>query len=123
MMIGLFIWLAFATWLMQPSLVTICDVRTETVPCATYGETSVLSIACYGEVKYNCRTFCSVCLYEGHRSTLQQGICTSTLAAATSSYDADGRYHYNDPNVTTCTWQCSRGHVMTEHYQAGTPKQ
>ena len=122
MMTCIFVWLALTTWLTQPSLVTICDVRTEAVPCIGSGS-SVQPIVCYGNVKHNCRTFCSVCLYEGHRSTLQQGICTSTLAAATSSYDSDGRYHYNDPNVTTCTWQCSRGHVMTEHYQAGTPKQ
>jgi hypothetical protein len=56
---------------------------------------------------------CSVCLLAGERSTVTGGMCSSTLLAVIGHYDEDGRYHSTDPNVTTCSHTCSRGHQLT----------
>ena len=55
---------------------------------------------------------CSTCLLLGVRSVVYSGVCVSTLAAAIGYYDEDGKYHYEDPNVTTCSYRCSRGHDL-----------
>lgn len=58
---------------------------------------------------------CSICLYEGHRSTVQQGPCMSTLVYCPPYYDEDGKLQIPNCNPITCSMTCSRGHVFAVH--------
>lgn len=64
---------------------------------------------------------CSECLKEKAKSTVRMDYCTSTLMATVGpSFDEDGRpVPARDPNVTTCTWSCSRGHTLISRSGAG----
>ena len=59
---------------------------------------------------------CPICKKEGLKSTVSIGGCWTTLLGFTPSYDEDGKYHSNDPNITTCDAWCSNGHSFTAKY-------
>ena len=65
-----------------------------------------------GEVGTVVNGRCSICVREGQRSTVMSTGCQSTLAAVYAYYDEKGQYHYYDPNTTTCSYVCSRGHAI-----------
>jgi hypothetical protein len=56
---------------------------------------------------------CPICEKEGKKSKVFERGCHSTLMASYAYYDEDGNYHYHDPNVTTCEYGCSNGHVFS----------
>lgn len=56
---------------------------------------------------------CPVCVSEGKRSEVYEGMSSGTLLATHSYYDADGKHHYVDPNIVTTRYSCSRGHRFT----------
>jgi len=56
---------------------------------------------------------CPICEKEGKKSKVFERGCHSTLMANYAYYDEDGSYHYHDPNVTTCRYECSNGHVFS----------
>lgn len=53
---------------------------------------------------------CPQCKKEGLKSTVTVGGCMSTLMATHAWYDENGKYHFDNPNTTTCTAWCSNGH-------------
>ena len=62
---------------------------------------------------------CAECVTLGQRSTVTVGATTTTAMAVSAYYDEDGHYHYNDPNITTTEYHCSRGHRWHEQTGAG----
>lgn len=56
---------------------------------------------------------CPKCKEEEKKSTVYQGISTSTLIGYTSYYDEDGIYHSHDPNSSTTNYSCSNGHCFS----------
>lgn len=64
---------------------------------------------------------CPKCVEDGERSTLTGGVGTTTLMYAAPFYDEDGNYHDHNPNATTTSYQCSRGHriTVTTHRRCG----
>lgn len=62
---------------------------------------------------------CPTCKEAGQKSTVTPGACQTTLAMPLSYYDEDGRFHYDDPNITTCQYRCSNGHEWSESSGGG----
>ena len=54
---------------------------------------------------------CPICKAEGEKSTIHVGMQTRTLMGWTPYYDEDGVLHDKDPNWTTTSLSCSRGHM------------
>jgi len=54
---------------------------------------------------------CSACIWLGVRSTVTEGLCSSTLLYIPGHFDEDGKYHA-PPSQTTCVHRCSRGHTV-----------
>jgi len=66
------------------------------------------SVAMAGETK------CPACRAAGLKSTTTVGCTMTTLMATHSYYDEDGNYHFDDPNISTTSYSCSRGHSWSE---------
>lgn len=62
---------------------------------------------------------CPICVKEGKKSYVYEGACVSTLMGTYSWYDEGGKYHYSDPNTTTCSYHCSEGHSFEVHGGGG----
>lgn len=59
---------------------------------------------------------CPVCVDKGYKSTVNEGASTTTCLAVVPYYDENGKYHYNNPNITTTSYCCSSGHTFTAAY-------
>lgn len=58
---------------------------------------------------------CPECVKAGLRSQVMQvGASLRTLMGSFPYYDSKGRYHDHDPNVTSTSYKCGRGHEWTE---------
>jgi hypothetical protein len=57
---------------------------------------------------------CPECQAEGERSTVHAGAGFSTCMGYDRFWDEDGAYHSHDPNITTTSYRCSRGHSWPE---------
>jgi hypothetical protein len=62
---------------------------------------------------------CPECKKLGLKSTVTEGWSTITCMAPASWYDENGVYHYDDPNITTKEYSCSRGHGWVEKTRQG----
>jgi hypothetical protein len=62
---------------------------------------------------------CPVCKACGLRSKVYEQGCRSTLIAPIAHYDENGKYHYENPNITTCNYECSYGHKFSVSYFSG----
>lgn len=62
---------------------------------------------------------CNNCAEEGETSRLFIGAGTVTVAYSAPFYDENGIYHHHDPNWTTTTCNCSRGHKFTVRTKQG----
>lgn len=56
---------------------------------------------------------CKKCVKVGLRSRLKIGMSSSTAMGFEHYYDEEGDYHYHDPNATTTSYYCSKGHRGT----------
>ncbi len=65
--------------------------------------------------------FCPVCKKESKTSKVYPGWCSTTTVASIAYYDERGKYQYTDPNTTSCSYSCSRGHQWSsETYHGAT---
>lgn len=69
------------------------------------------------EAKFDGR--CPVCVREGQRSTVVEGMVTSTAMGSLTFYDENGKRQYYDPNVTTAQYECSSRHRFSVSYGQG----
>lgn len=53
---------------------------------------------------------CPVCVKNKMKSCVYVGGSMSTLMCGQPYYDEKGNYHHNDPNTTTTSYSCSKGH-------------
>lgn len=60
---------------------------------------------------------CPECVKEDEKSTIQVGGMITTSMAWTPFYDEDGELHSHDPNTSSTSYSCSRGHKWSESYQ------
>ena len=58
---------------------------------------------------------CPICKKEGLRSGVFLLGCMRTLMATNLYYDEDGKLNFDDPNITTCRYRCSRGHEFCDN--------
>jgi len=59
---------------------------------------------------------CPVCKEHGLKSRVYEVGCMSTLLATHTWYDEEGRFHYENPNRTTCNYTCSNGHHFSQSF-------
>lgn len=59
------------------------------------------------------RVICPECASEGEKSRSYFCGTLRTAMAGASYYDENGDYHDHDPNVSTTSYSCSRGHRWT----------
>lgn len=64
------------------------------------------------------KMYCLECKKLGLKSVVYEGCCRRTLMAPIVFYDEDGEYHRHDPNITTTSYQCSKGHVWQEDFKS-----
>jgi len=64
---------------------------------------------------------CPQCAQEGERSKVWAGASMGTAIYCQPYYDEDGVYHRHDPNTTTISYHCSRGHTWTKRTGKGCP--
>jgi len=57
---------------------------------------------------------CPLCVKEGLKSRIYQGMSVTTCMNFPSFYDEAGHYHYHDRNTITTRYNCSNGHNWTE---------
>ena len=57
---------------------------------------------------------CEECVKEGKTSCVYPGMSSTTLLAWQTYYDEDGKFVNDNPNRTTTSYKCSRGHSWTE---------
>ena len=55
---------------------------------------------------------CPKCVEEGQKSTLHGGGGITTCMGTQSYFDEEGNPHHHDPNSTTSSLRCSRGHSV-----------
>lgn len=53
---------------------------------------------------------CPICTKKGFKSYVYVGGSMSTLMYAQPYYDEEGNFHCDDPNTTTTSYSCSKGH-------------
>jgi hypothetical protein len=56
------------------------------------------------------KVFCPKCLENSQSSIVRVGMSARTLMYVNKYYDENGKYHYDDPNITTTDYYCSQGH-------------
>src|SRR4051794_25872671 len=62
------------------------------------------------------KKFCAACRAEGKKSRVFEGAAFRTAMGVARYYDEDGDYVVEDPNKTTISYSCSRGHRWTETF-------
>jgi hypothetical protein len=53
---------------------------------------------------------CQTCREEGKKSTIEEGLCFSTLVHCSPYFDTNGVRHHHDSNTLTREYECSNGH-------------
>jgi len=62
---------------------------------------------------------CAECVKEGERSTVHEGMSTTTCAGGGGRYwDEDGNEQMHYANTRTTEYHCSKGHMWTESERA-----
>lgn len=56
---------------------------------------------------------CPVCVQRGYKTVVTEGANFTTLLASYPYYDENGKYHFNNPNVTTTSFSCASGHTFS----------
>ncbi len=64
---------------------------------------------------------CPECQNERERSVVRGGYGTTTCMGYETFWDEDGAWHSHDPNFTTASYRCSRGHDWSASTLSGCP--
>lgn len=65
---------------------------------------------------------CPECEKEGEKSTVIDPMGgATTLMAVHAFWDEEDRHHHHDPNATTTSYSCSRGHKWSVSHRDGCP--